>query len=285
MRGATTIACGQRRMRADAHRRADAERLGLVAGGEHDPAADDHRPTAETGVVTLLDRREERVEIGVQDRRLHEHMFAQVSPRRGSSPVPRAGSRRGRRSCSRRDGRSRGSRRASSRCRRRGRRSRAGARPQAADVVDDLLPLRRPCSLRPARRRSPRTCLPEREVARPSARARRRRRGRAEPGTEPKEERPAALVAAEGLHGGVVDDLDGLPMAASKSKPTQPGARLTGSVLTRLSSTGAGIPIEATSNGQSVVSAATPATICSGVRSGPGLESPPLAAIGEREAA
>ena len=53
-----------------AHRGADAERLGLVAGGEHDPAADDHRPAAQPRIVALLDRGEERVEVGVQDRRL-----------------------------------------------------------------------------------------------------------------------------------------------------------------------------------------------------------------------
>ena len=44
--------------------------LRLVAGREHDPAADDHRPAAQARVVSLLDRRVERVEVGVQDRRL-----------------------------------------------------------------------------------------------------------------------------------------------------------------------------------------------------------------------
>ena len=68
---ATTIACGHsRRACRAAHRGADAERLRLVAGGEHDPAADDHRPAAQARVVALLDRRVERVEVGVQDRRL-----------------------------------------------------------------------------------------------------------------------------------------------------------------------------------------------------------------------
>ena len=79
MRGRTTIACGHSARRApDAHRRLDAARLRLVAGGEHDAAPDDHGPAAELGVVALLDGREERVEVGVQDRRLraHEHMFA-----------------------------------------------------------------------------------------------------------------------------------------------------------------------------------------------------------------
>ena len=63
---------------ADAHRRADAVRLRLVASREHHPRADDHRATAQARVVALLDRREEGVEIRVQDRGLarHEHMFA-----------------------------------------------------------------------------------------------------------------------------------------------------------------------------------------------------------------
>ena len=70
MRGGTTIACGQsRRACAAAHRGAHAERLRLVAGGEHDAAADDHRPAAQPRVVALLDRRVERVEVGVEDRR------------------------------------------------------------------------------------------------------------------------------------------------------------------------------------------------------------------------
>jgi hypothetical protein len=62
-----------------AHRRADAERLGLVARGEDDAGADDHRPAEQARLVTLLDGREKRVEVGVQDRstaRLHERMFA-----------------------------------------------------------------------------------------------------------------------------------------------------------------------------------------------------------------
>ncbi len=57
------------RLRA-AHRRAHAVRLRLVARGEHDARPDDHRPAAQPRVVALLDRRVERVEVGVQDRRL-----------------------------------------------------------------------------------------------------------------------------------------------------------------------------------------------------------------------
>ena len=70
----------QRTCQPAAHRRAHAERLGLVAGREHHPAADDHRPPAQARVVALFDRGVERVEIGVQDpgRALvdHVHMFA-----------------------------------------------------------------------------------------------------------------------------------------------------------------------------------------------------------------
>jgi hypothetical protein len=60
------------------HSAADATRLGLVAGGEHHPATDDHRPPAEPRVIALLDRGIERVGVGVHDRQLawHEHMFA-----------------------------------------------------------------------------------------------------------------------------------------------------------------------------------------------------------------
>ena len=61
-----------------AHRRPDAERLRLVACGEHDSGTDDDRPAAQPPVVPLLDRGEERVGVGVEDgrRRPHEHMFA-----------------------------------------------------------------------------------------------------------------------------------------------------------------------------------------------------------------
>ena len=64
---------------------------GLVARGHDDPAADDHRLAPQRGVVALLDRREERVEVGVEDggvstcgRVGHEHMFA-------SRPAAQAG--------------------------------------------------------------------------------------------------------------------------------------------------------------------------------------------------
>ena len=61
-----------------AHRSLDAARLRLVARGEHDASAHDHGAAAQPRVIPLLDRREERVDVGVEDRRLlpHEHMFA-----------------------------------------------------------------------------------------------------------------------------------------------------------------------------------------------------------------
>jgi len=62
------------------HRRAHAASLGLVAGGKHDPATDDHRAPAQRRVVALLDRGVEGVEVGVEDCRRsdagHEHTFA-----------------------------------------------------------------------------------------------------------------------------------------------------------------------------------------------------------------
>ena len=54
---------------AAAHRGLDAVRLRLVAGREHDAAADDHGPPAQPRIVALLDRREERIEVGVEDGR------------------------------------------------------------------------------------------------------------------------------------------------------------------------------------------------------------------------
>ena len=56
-----------------AHRRPHAEGLGFVAGGEHDPAAHDHREAAERRVVTLLDGGVERVGVRVQDRAFVGH--------------------------------------------------------------------------------------------------------------------------------------------------------------------------------------------------------------------
>ena len=42
-------------------------RLGLVARGEHDAPAHDHRPGAQARIVALLDRREEGVQVRVED--------------------------------------------------------------------------------------------------------------------------------------------------------------------------------------------------------------------------
>ena len=70
MRGGTTMACGHSaRGLAAAHRAPHPEGPGLVARRHHHAAADDHRPAPERGVVALLDRGEERVEVGVEDRR------------------------------------------------------------------------------------------------------------------------------------------------------------------------------------------------------------------------
>jgi hypothetical protein len=52
------------------HRRPDAVRAGLVAGREHDPRPHDHGLAEQPRVVALGDRREEGIEVGVQDRRL-----------------------------------------------------------------------------------------------------------------------------------------------------------------------------------------------------------------------
>ena len=54
---------------APAHRPAHAVRLGLVAGGEDDAAADRDRPAPQRRVVALLDGREEAVQVRMKDRR------------------------------------------------------------------------------------------------------------------------------------------------------------------------------------------------------------------------
>ena len=62
----------QRERLGAGHRRADPEGARLVAGGDHHApaagtAAHHHRLAAKRGIVALLDRREERVQIDVQD--------------------------------------------------------------------------------------------------------------------------------------------------------------------------------------------------------------------------
>ena len=52
-----------------AHRTADPVAARLVARRQHDPAAHDDRTAAETRIVPLLDGREERVGVGMEDRR------------------------------------------------------------------------------------------------------------------------------------------------------------------------------------------------------------------------
>ena len=70
MRGGTTDGVRAQPARAAAaHRRPDPVRLRLVARREDDAGSHDHRPPAQARVVTLLDRREEGVEVGVKDRR------------------------------------------------------------------------------------------------------------------------------------------------------------------------------------------------------------------------
>jgi hypothetical protein len=59
--------------RSDAHRRVDAVGLRLVARGEDDPAAHEHGLAEQLGPVALLDRREERVDVGVENRRFAVH--------------------------------------------------------------------------------------------------------------------------------------------------------------------------------------------------------------------
>ena len=60
-----------------AHAGPDPERLGLVARGEHDAAADKDRPAAQARSVPLLDGRVERVQVRMQD---HEYMFEYSRP-------------------------------------------------------------------------------------------------------------------------------------------------------------------------------------------------------------
>jgi len=49
------------------HRRLDSVRLRLVARREHDSDPDDDWPAPETRIVSLLDRRKERVDVGVEN--------------------------------------------------------------------------------------------------------------------------------------------------------------------------------------------------------------------------
>ena len=53
---------------SSAHRGPHAVGLRLVTGCEHDPSAHDHGPPAQAWIVSLLHRREERIDVGMQDR-------------------------------------------------------------------------------------------------------------------------------------------------------------------------------------------------------------------------
>ncbi len=68
-----------------AHRRLDAVGLRFVAGREHDTPTDDHRPSAQARIVALLDRREERIEVGMENARL-SHGRTYVRTRRPPMP-------------------------------------------------------------------------------------------------------------------------------------------------------------------------------------------------------
>jgi hypothetical protein len=81
--GEEGAARAERGRRPERHRGMDAEGTGLVAGSRHHPAGlrvapDDDRPAAQLGPVALLHRREERVEVDVEDRgaRAHAPMIA-----------------------------------------------------------------------------------------------------------------------------------------------------------------------------------------------------------------
>ena len=54
-----------------AHRGAHTVGLGLVAGRQYHPAADDHRAPAQARVVTLLDGRIERIQVRMEDGAAH----------------------------------------------------------------------------------------------------------------------------------------------------------------------------------------------------------------------
>ncbi len=69
--------------RVSAHASCDAAGLRLVARRHDDTGADDDRPPAQGGIPPLLDRREERVDVGVQDRGVRSAVgHANICPRR-----------------------------------------------------------------------------------------------------------------------------------------------------------------------------------------------------------
>ncbi len=68
------------------HRRAHSPRLGLVAGGQHHASPDQDGASSQGGIVPLLDRGVERVEVGVQDRGLLP--LAPLDPHRTYVRIP-----------------------------------------------------------------------------------------------------------------------------------------------------------------------------------------------------
>ncbi len=66
---------------AAAHRGAHPVGLGLVAGGEHHASADEHGTSAQRRIVTLLHRRVERIEVGVQDRGARTRTYVRIAIR------------------------------------------------------------------------------------------------------------------------------------------------------------------------------------------------------------
>ena len=74
-----------------AHRGPHPVCLGLVARREHHARPDDHGAAAQAGIVTLLDRCVERVQVGVQDRGLvrHERCSHQCATEATARRVPR----------------------------------------------------------------------------------------------------------------------------------------------------------------------------------------------------
>jgi hypothetical protein len=65
--------------------------LGLVARRQHHPGTHDHGAAEEAGIVSLLNRCIEGIQVGMENRGLrgHEHMFASTLD--GNSLAPRPG--------------------------------------------------------------------------------------------------------------------------------------------------------------------------------------------------
>ena len=146
---------------------------------------------------------------------------------------------------------------------------------QARHDVGDVVAAISSCRSAPGRaaRRSPRR-LPSCTAGgpAPSARRCRRRSGRAEPGAQAQEQHLPALVAAQRLHGGVVDDLDRTTerRLRNRSRPSR-RPRLCGSRHRPAMQHRPGVadrhrivfPVRRQAS-------CTAATICPGVRSAPG---------------